>query len=105
MTWLLAALSFIGVILNIKRHRDWQAACLAIWAVDFWASGIYEQADAINRYITGKTGVPALGAEALTHLTRAVELQEKTKGAFKSALIAESRTETEKALAILKELL
>lgn len=29
MTWLLAALSFIGVILNIKRHRS----CFYVWAV------------------------------------------------------------------------
>jgi len=90
---------------KVRKLDDWQVACLAIWAVDFWASDIYEQPDSITRYVTGKAGVPQLGASALEHLARAVELQEKTRGAFKSALIAEARTETEKALAILKELL
>ncbi len=43
--------------------------------------------------------------EILTLLQRTIEIQEKTRPAFKSKLIAETRAETEKAVNMLKELI
>ncbi len=43
--------------------------------------------------------------QALKHLNKSIQLQEKTRQAFKSKLIAEARTESEKAREILEGLL
>lgn len=43
--------------------------------------------------------------QASKHLNKSIHLQEKTRQAFKSKLIAEPRAETEKAREILEELL
>jgi hypothetical protein len=43
--------------------------------------------------------------QAITHIKRALDLQEKTKEAFKSRLIAESRDHTEQAMKILEKLI
>ena len=47
LTWLLTALSLVGVVLNIKHHRS----CFYIWAVTNacwagvdWYKGVYAQA-------------------------------------------------------------
>lgn len=94
-----------AMLTKIRELTDWQAACLVIWACDFWQSGAYEQEDAINRYIQGKLSVSSLYEEALNAIKRAIELQEKTKGAFKSPAIGEARAQCEKAAKILEILI
>jgi hypothetical protein len=89
---------------KIGALDEWQAACLAIWASDFWESHIYTQPNGLKEYVTGKTDISGRIKSALTDLQSAVDLQEKTKGAFKSALVAEARTKTEAAFAIFKTL-
>lgn len=43
--------------------------------------------------------------QAIKHIKTALDLQEETKGAFKSRLIAESRNQTEQAMKILEKLI
>jgi len=90
---------------KITALSDWQAACIAIWACDFWASGVYEEPDAVNRYITGKAGAAHRLSEALAHALEALKCQEKFKGVgVKSKLIATAQGETSRAVEILRGL-
>jgi hypothetical protein len=90
---------------KIAALSDWQAACLTIWACDFWTSGTYEEPDAVNRYVTGKAGAAHRLSEALAHALEALKCQEKFKGVgVKSKLIATAQSETAKAAGILKSL-
>ena len=101
-TWGVDRKALLG---KIRKLTDVQAVCLQLWACDFWSSGIHELPDAINRYVLGKLTISSRLAEALHTLHRAADLQEKSKGAFKSKLITEAKAETEKALDIIMSLL
>lgn len=91
---------------KIAQLTDLQAAAFQIWAVDFWRSGCYEGADAINNYITGKTSAGHKLIDAYRHTQEAITRQDQFKGTgVKSKLIAEARTETAKAAEILEKLI
>jgi len=91
---------------KIAALTDWQAACLQIWAVDFWQSGCCEGPSAIADYITGKTSAGHRLIEAYRTAQDARELCERFKGTgVKSKLIAQAQEKCRQAAAILEQLI
>jgi hypothetical protein len=86
---------------KISKLSNFQAACLQIWAVEFWGAGCYTEDDSINLYVQGKLTAISRLERAGELLKTAVEIQEKSKSAFKSAAIAEARNKCEQAERIL----
>jgi|GEM_PF-5377080 len=88
-------------MLTTLRALDmWQLACLEIWANELWYGGGTGDVD-----IEGYLRPPAISEElarAGNLLQEAVEQMGKSRGAFKSATIAQARTATEQALSILR---
>ncbi len=89
---------------KIAGLSDWQAVCLQIWAVEFWSSGCYEEDDGLRRYVAGGLTPLSLLERVGDLLRRAVELQDKVKGAFRSKLVAEARTATAAAAEFVRRL-
>jgi len=91
---------------KIKKLTEWQAACITIWACDFWASGCYADQNSVPDYITGKTSAGHKLIEAYRHTQSALGKQDQFKGTgVKSKLIAQARNETAEAVKILEQLI
>ncbi len=90
---------------KLKGLSPFHAACLAIWTNSFRRGNTTDEtSNDLNEYLRGPNIAGAL-QNALHYLTISIDLQEKTRGAFKSKTIAEARDHAEKALAILEPLI
>lgn len=95
-----------GILEKLRRLNAFQAACLAIWANDFWygsekGAGTLD----LDRYIKESPGIIQRLAAIEDHLKKAIELMEQSKGAFKSQIVADARAAIVVARGILEELL
>lgn len=81
------------------------SAMLQIWASAYWYDRPGEDLPDLDTYIKSPPLPESeIVRQALGLLEHALELQAATKGAFKSRHIAESVTETKKAVSLLKSL-
>lgn len=80
------------------------AAFLELWAVGFWALNTGASGD-LEDYTSGKLNLDLYLTAAIEQLREAGDRLEKTKGAFKSAAVAEAREQVERARERVKALL
>lgn len=88
-----------------KSLNDFQSACLAIWANDFWYSSDLACPGDLDVYIKTAPAITQSLEDAEKHLDKSIKIMEESKGAFKSAQIAEAREAAQKAKEILENLL
>lgn len=72
------------------------AAFLELWAVGFWALNTGASGE-LEDYTSGKLNLDLYLSAAIEQLREAGDRLEKTKGAFKSAAVAEAREQIETA--------
>lgn len=72
------------------------AAFVELWAVGFWALNT-GAAGELEEYLSGKLNLGLYLSAAIEQLAEAGDRLEKTKGAFKSAAVAEAREQVERA--------
>lgn len=79
---------------------------LELWAVGYWsvADPVSSSVD-IENYIQGKFSLESRAREIIERLHKVEDRLDKTKAAFKSAAVAESRKEIEEITGILNNLL
>lgn len=80
------------------------AAFLELWVVGFWAVNISESSQ-LEDYLSGKLNLSVRIEDIIQQLQKVCDKLEQTKSAFKSASVAESRTQTEKAAYTLRLML
>jgi len=76
------------------------AVFLELWAVGFWA--VNQDAGDLENYLSGKLTLSTRIEELIGMLDSISERLEQTKNSFKSAAVAEARSEAEKAKEILE---
>ena len=103
-----------GVMLEkLKPLNDFQSSCLSIWANDFWygsnlspsGGGKGEDVLDLDKYIKESPVITQQLQSAIVYIRDAIERMEASKGAFKSAQIAEARESAQKAKEILEKLI
>lgn len=94
------------ILEKLKSITEFQVSCLAIWANDFWyCSEKGEGGLDLDAYIRESPIITHQLEAIAAHIETAIDLMEKSKGAFKSAQIAEARESAQKAKEILEKLI
>lgn len=90
-----------AMIEKCRALNPTEAALCELWAVGFWALGV----DALESYLDGRLNLAVRITDVIARLDSAAERLEKTKGAFKSAAVAEAREVVKGARRILEGML
>lgn len=89
------------LLAKVKGLTQQQATLLELWAVGFWALG----EASTTRYLDGEVSLEVYAEGIVSELDKAVKGLEGTKGAFKSAAVANARRQVEEGAERLRRLL